>query len=319
VPAIIERNLRKSGTLRYELLLLMVSAIWGFAFAAQQIGMAKGLGPMTFNALRFTLGCLVLVPVIVWRKRTRRGARDAGRIPFVSCAAAGLILFAAAGFQQVGLLYTSSANSGFITGFYILFVPLIGMLFRHKAPSSLWGAVLVCLIGLYLLSVADDFAVSKGDLLTLICAVLWACQILVIGHVAGKADPIQIAWVQFAICAVLSAVAGLVFEDCNLGQIRAASGAIAYAGIMSVGVAYTLQVVCQKRCPPAPAAVIMSLEAVFAALAGYLVLGQTLTGRAMVGCGLILCGVLIAQLTPLQKNQSEEAKLDRQTSTQLGV
>jgi drug/metabolite transporter (DMT)-like permease len=297
-----ELKLRKSGALKYELLLLIVSVIWGSAFAAQQIGMQRGLGPMTFNGWRFALGSLALVPVIFWRKKITGRARVAGKLPYMGSVAAGIFLFAAAGFQQIGLQYTSSANSGFITGFYILFVPLIGIFFGHRATNSLWGAILVCLAGLYLLSVSEDFVVSKGDLLTLICAVLWACQILVIDHVAGKGDPIQIALLQFAICAVLSLAAGVLFENCTFSQIQAAWGAIAYAGIMSVGIAFTMQVVCQKRCSPGPAAILMSLEAVFAALAGYLVLNQTPTSRAMVGCGLILCGVLIVQLAPMRRN-----------------
>ena len=167
----------------------------------------------------------------------------------------------------------------------------------------LWAGILVCLIGFYMLSVTRDFVVSRGDWLTLICAVLWACQILVIDHVAGKGDPIRIACIQFVVCAVLSALAGFYFETCTFSQVKAASGAIAYAGFMSVGIAFTMQVVCQKRCPPGPAAVIMSLEAVFAALAGYLVLDQILTCRAIAGCGLILCGVLMVQLVPMMRKK----------------
>jgi drug/metabolite transporter (DMT)-like permease len=217
---------------------------------------------------------------------------------------AGLVLFAAAAFQQIGLQYTSSANSGFITAFYILFVPALGIFLRHKVPKILWTAIPVCLIGFYLLSVTGNFVVSKGDWLTLICAVLWAVHILVIDRVGGKGDAIQIACLQFAVCAVLSALGGLLFEHCSWSQVKAASGAIAYAGLMSVGIAYTLQVVCQKRCPPAPAAIIMSLEAVFAAIAGYVVLNQTLTGRAIIGCALILLGVLMVQLVPMVKKRA---------------
>ena len=238
-------KLCKSGALKYELLLLMISIIWGSTFVAQQIGMAKGLGPMTFNGLRFALGCLVLVPVIVCRRKATGQAGAEGKLPYMGSAAAGVFLFAAVGFQQVGLQFISSANSGFITGLYILVVPLVNMFFGHKAPSSLWGTILVCLVGCYLLSLTGDFAVSKGDLLTLICAMLWACQILVIDHVAGKGDPIQITFLQLAVCAVLSTVAGLLFERCTFHQIAAASGAVAYAGILSVGIAFTLQVVCQ--------------------------------------------------------------------------
>ncbi len=301
-----ESNSRGKGAFKYELLLLLVSVIWGSAFVAQQIGMEKGLGPMTFNGLRFALGCLSLIPVIIWRKKNLKVSDREAELPYKACLGAGLFLFAAAAFQQIGLQYTSSANSGFITGFYILFVPVLGMFFGHKVPKSLWAAILVCLVGFYLLSVTGDFVVSKGDWLTLICAALWACQILVIDHAAGKGDPVQIACLQFAVCAVLSALCGLLFEHCSLSQIKAASGAIAYAGFMSVGIAYTLQVICQKRCPPAPASIIMSLEAVFAALAGYLVLNQTLTARALIGCFLILVGVLMVQLVPLMRKKKAQ-------------
>jgi drug/metabolite transporter (DMT)-like permease len=289
--------------LRYELLLLLVSVIWGFSFVAQQIGMEKGLGPMTFSGLRFALGALCLIPVILWRRKYVAMSAEESHLPVKWSVLAGVALFAAAGIQQIGLQYTSSANSGFITAFYILFVPLIGLFFRHKAPKSLWAGILICFPGFYLLSVTGDFVVSKGDWLTLVCAVLWACQILIIDHVSGKGDPIRIAFVQFVVCAILSALAALLFERCTFSQIQAASGAVAYSGVMSVGVAFTLQVVCQKRCPPGPAAVIMSLEAVFAAIAGYLVLDQALTWRAVAGCGLILCGVLVVQLAPLRKGK----------------
>ena len=168
---------------------------------------------------------------------------------------------------------------------------------------SLWAGMLVCLIGFYLMSVTGNFVVSKGDWLTLLGAVFWAAQILVIDHVAGKGDPVLIACVQFVVCAVLSLLSGLAFEQCSFDQIKEASGAIAYAGLMSVGVAYTLQVVCQQHCPPAPSAVIMSLEGVFAAVAGYIVLHQTLTVRALIGCLLILLGVLIVQLVPLMRTK----------------
>lgn len=285
------------GVLKYELLLLVVSLIWGTTFVAQQIGMEKGLGPMTFNGLRFALGSLSLVPVILWRRRKLAPAAGEAGLPFLGSVGAGLFLFAAAALQQIGLQYTSSANSGFITTFYILFVPVLGIVFGQNVPRILWGAIPVCLVGFYLLGVTGDFVVSRGDWLTLVSAVLWAGQILVIDHAAGKGDPVQIACVQAAVCAVLSALCGLLLERCSWSQIKAASGAIAYAGFMSVGIAYTLQVVCQKRCPPALASIVMSLEAVFAALAGYLVLHQILTGRAIIGCLLILAGVLMVQLS----------------------
>jgi len=286
-----------------------MSIIWGSTFVAQQIGMEKGLGPMTFNGLRFSLGCLSLVPVILWRKKYLVNAYNNEKLPWRGSIIAGFFLFAAASFQQFGLQYTSSANAGFITGFYLVFVPLIGILLGHKAPRSLWGGIVFCLIGLYFLSITEQFTISKGDLLVLICALLWAGQILVIDNVATKGDPIQIAFVQFAICAILSSISAVLFETCTMSQVRAGAGAVAYAGVMSVGIAFTLQVVCQKRCPPGPAAIIMSLEAVFAALAGYIVLNQTLTLRAIAGCVLIFAGVLIVQLVPIINKRKKKFQL----------
>jgi len=299
-----ESNCRAEGVFKYELLLLLASMIWGSTFVAQQIGMQKGLGPMTFNGLRFALGCLSVIPVILWRKKNLAPANAAASPPYMGSLFAGLVLFAAAAFQQIGLQYTSAANSGFITAFYILFVSVLGMFLGRKIQKSLWVAILICLVGFYLLSVKESFQVSKGDWLTLICAVLWAVHILVIDNIAGRGDSIQIACLQFAVCAILSGLCGLLFEHCSWSQIKAASGAVAYAGFLSVGVAYTLQVICQKRCPPAPAAIIMSLEAVFAAIAGYLVLNQILTRRAILGCFLILSGVLLVQLAPMMKKKA---------------
>jgi drug/metabolite transporter (DMT)-like permease len=301
---------RGMGVFKYELLLLLMAMIWGSAFVAQQSGMEKGLGPMTFNGLRFGLGCISLIPLMLWRKKTLPASDQESKLPYKACFGAGLFLFAAAALQQIGLQSTSSANSGFITGFYILFVPVLGMFFGHKARMSLWAGMLVCLIGFYFMSVTGNFAVSKGDWLTLLSAVFWACQILVIDHAAGKGDSIIIACVQFAVCALLSILSGLLFEHCTFDQIKAASGAIAYAGLMSVGIAYTLQVLCQKHCPPAPSAIIMSLEGVFAAIAGYLILHQTLTVRALIGCVLILAGVLIVQLAPIMRRRKARALAD---------
>lgn len=289
--------------MKYELLLLLASIIWGAAFVAQQIGMERGLGPMTFNALRFALGCLSLVPVLLWRRRGRKIASKPTKLPIAASVWAGLFLFAAASLQQIGLQYTSSANAGFITGFYILFVPVLGLFFGHRARVSLWGGIAVSLVGLYLLSVTGDFVMSKGDVLIMVGAVLWACQILAIDRVAGDGDPIVISLLQFSVCAILSLLAAVLFENWSLEAVKAGAGAVAFAGIMSVGVAFTLQVVGQKHCPPAPAAIIMSLEAVFAAIAGYLVLQQTLTGRALIGCILILLGVLVVQLVPMLKRK----------------
>ena len=283
----------------FESLLLLVAMIWGSTFVAQQIGMARGIGPMTFNALRFTLGSLSLIPVMLWR--ARRSAAIGPGSPWLLRGAllAGLFLFAGATLQQIGLQYTSSANAGFITGLYLVLVPLLGMGLGHRTDKSLWVGVVLALAGLYLLSITRGFHMKKGDALVLVGALMWTGQILVIDYVAARGDAVKIAFVQFALCSLLSAVAALSLETSTLAHLRAGAGAVIYAGLLSVGVAFTLQVVCQKRCPPGPAALIMSMEAVFAALSGWLVLHQTLTLRALAGCALILSGALVVQLVPL--------------------
>lgn len=273
-----------------------MSMLWGTTFVAQQLGIDAGLQPMTFNALRFALGSLSLVPLMFWR-RTPLWPQRGKRVMWPSILA-GLFLFAAAGAQQGGLAFTSAANAGFITSFYILFVPLIGLALGHRAPRGLWAGIAICLIGFFFLSVSSSFTVVKGDWIVLLSALLWAGQILTIDHVAKRGDPLQIAFHQFVVCAVLSGIAAVIFEPFSSEAIINGAGAIAYAGIVSVAIAFTIQVFCQQKCAPGRAAVIMSLEAVFAALSAYWILGETLAPRALMGCVLIFVGIIIVQLTP---------------------
>lgn len=286
----------RSRPTKHEMGLLVMAMLWGMAFVAQRIGIDAGLQPMTFNALRFALGCLSLIPLMLWRGTTLwpRGDKRVMRPSIL----AGLFLFAAAGAQQSGLAFTSAANAGFITGFYILFVPLIGLALGQRAPRGLWAGIAVSLIGFYFLSVSSSFVVAKGDWIVLLGAALWAGQILTIDHVAKDNDPLQIAFYQFVVCAVLSTIAAVIFEPFSSKAIIAGAGAIAYAGIVSVGIAFTIQVFCQQKCSPSRAAVIMSLESVFAALSAYWILGETLGPRAIMGCALIFAGTIIVQLSP---------------------
>ena len=292
---------RSPSVLKYELLLLLMAIIWGSAFPVQSMAMKKGLGPLTFTGLRFAIGALVLLPLIFWRQNRADVKAGKPKLPYKACIAAGVCLFGAAVLQQMGLIFTSVANSSFITAFYILFVPLLGLFVGHKAPKILWLGILICLAGFYFLSVTDNFTVSRGDWLTVFCAIFWALQILVIDHAVGNSDPYKVALIQFAVCAVLSLAAGLKFEECSLELLKSAAGEVLFTGIMSVGVGFTLQVVCQKHCPPAPAAIIMSLESVFGAIFGYLILAEVLTIRSVLGCGLSLAGVLLVQLVPMMR------------------
>ena len=287
-------------TLKTDSLLLFAAIIWGFAFVAQRLGM-QYVGPFGFNGVRFALGCLVLLPLLL---RNGRGGQDGSSRPagFFSLPSpaggllAGLVLFAGASFQQVALVYTTAGNAGFITGLYVVLVPILGIALGHRTHAGVWIGTTLAAAGLYLLSVTDRFTLSPGDLLVLIGAFIWACHVHIIGWLSPRQDPLRIAFLQCGACAVLSLIVSAVIEQNTPRRYLSAAIPILYGGILSVGVAYTLQVVGQKRAKPAHAAIILSLEAVFAAIGGWLILGEILTPRAVMGCALMLCGMLVSQL-----------------------
>ncbi|TCO80465.1 threonine/homoserine efflux transporter RhtA [Plasticicumulans lactativorans] len=288
-------------TFRADLLLLITAAIWGSAFVAQRLGM-NAVGPMLYTGLRFTLGALAILPLALLLKEGRPPRRPLSRRGlYLAGATAGVLLFLGASLQQVGLLYTSVANAGFITGLYVVLVPLIGLLLGQRPHAGIWLGAGLAITGLYLLSVGDGFTIASGDALQLIGAVFWALHVLLLDAVARRTHAVRLACLQFATCALLSMIAAVLFETIDLAAIRVAAPAIAYGGLLSVGLAYTLQVVAQKDAIASHAAIILSMEAVFAALAGWLVLGETLTVRALAGCTLMLAGMLAAQLIPLMR------------------
>ncbi len=286
-----------------EILLLSAAAIWGFAFVAQVTGM-EHVGPFAFNTVRFALGALSLVPLALWlgarmgataaagmASRTDGGWFAAWRGAWV----AAPFLFGGASLQQVGLLYTSASNAGFITGLYIILVPLVGIVLGQRPALAVWIGALLAVVGLYALSVRDGFTLSLGDSLQLAGAFCWAGHVLAIGHFSPRCDPLRLAIAQYTLCALASAGLSLFLEKTSVAGLLAAAPSLAYAGIMSVGVAFTLQIVGQARVPPAPAAVIISLEAVFAALGGWWLLDERLDLRGLGGCALMLCGMIVAQ------------------------
>jgi drug/metabolite transporter (DMT)-like permease len=264
---------------RSEALLLLTAAIWGFAFVAQRAGM-EHVGPFTFNAVRFALGSVILIPFLVLgRKRRRRGAAGTGRWRPVLLAGgfAGLILFVGASLQQIGIVYTTAGKAGFITGLYVIIVPVLGLFWRHRPGRVTWFGALLAVAGMYLLSVTGSLAISKGDLLVLIGAFAWATHVIIIGRFSPRMDNVMLACLQFAACSILSLVGALATETITYQTILRATLPILYAGLLSTGVAYTLQVVAQRRVPATTAAIIMSLEAVFAGLGGWLMLDETLS------------------------------------------
>lgn len=276
-------------------MLLLAAAIWGFGFVAQRLGL-NFMEPFAFNGIRFLLGSCSLLPLIWWFSRRSAEGASSERSLTKAGLLAGSVLFIAATLQQVGLLYTTAAKAGFITGLYLILVPILGLLLKHSSGLTTWLGAGMALVGLYLLSINDDFSMSFGDMLQFIGALFWAVHILLIDHYSGRVSPLKLSAVQFAVCGLLSLGVSLLIETPNLAGVLAGWQPILYAGLVSVGVAYTLQVVGQKSANPAHAAIILSLESVFAAVGGVWLLDETLSARAWVGCGLMLAGMLLSQI-----------------------
>ena len=286
----------KTRTLQSDLLIVLATAIWGFAFVAQRVGM-EHMGPFWFNALRFAMGSLVLVPLL------RR--RDPGALPATVQLRVGLlaggILFLGASTQQIGLVYTTAGKAGFITGLYVVFVPLLGVLLKQRTYKEAWLGTGLAAAGMYLLSVAETPSVNPGDVLVLASAICWAFHIHLIDRYAHRMPPFRLAFMVFVACAGLSSLAAILWEAPSFLVARDAWGALLYTGVLSVGIGYTLQVVAQREAHPTHAAILFSLEAVFAALGGWWLLDETLTLRQLIGCGLMLGGMLLSQLRPFSR------------------
>lgn len=282
-----------------ESLLLLASAIWGFAFVAQRVAMDH-IGPFTFNAVRFALGSLPMLPLIALARRRDREAYAPDHPPLrgllLSGLAAGALLYGGASLQQLGIVYTTAGKAGFITGLYVIIVPILGLLWKMHPRPSVWAGAVLGIAGLFLLSVTEHFTIGLGDSLVLAGAFFWAGHVILVGWLIRRIDVGTLAFLQFTTCAVLSFFTALVVEDIRIDGIIAAAGPILYGGFISVGIAYTLQLIGQRRTPPSHAAIILGLEAVFAAVGGWAVLNETLSSRALVGCSLMLAGVIVSQL-----------------------
>ncbi|MUM77106.1 EamA family transporter [Pseudodesulfovibrio sp. F-1] len=301
-----------SRILRADILLFVTAAIWGFAFVAQRMGMDH-IGPLTFNGVRFALGALALVPLVVYMEK-RRTPGFVGTDRKKMAAGGGLLglaLFCGATLQQMGLAApqlatmgfeaSTAGKAGFITGLYVVFVPIFGLMLAQRPGWGTWLGASLAVVGMYLLSVTSGVSIAFGDLLILIGALFWAGHVLLIGKLSpgmDAVDAVKLSTVQFAACAALSLIGAVATEEIALAGLRSAALPIAYGGLMSVGVAYTLQVVAQRDAQPAHAAIILSLEAVFAVVGGWLMLGELLSLRALIGCGLMLAGMILSQLKP---------------------
>jgi drug/metabolite transporter (DMT)-like permease len=280
-------------------LLLLTAMIWGLAFVFQRIGMAY-VGPFSYSAARFSLGVAVLLPFAVLSRRKgwfvgRQSSLETKTYLAGGCLA-GLALFFGISFQQVGIVYTTAGKAGFITGLYVVIVPLMGLLWHSRTTVGTWLGAVLAASGLYLLSVTTDLKIAYGDALVLSGAFVWAAHVHILARVAPGSDPLILAVVQYMTCALLSWICAWSMETVQWASMVKASTAILYGGVLSVGLAYTLQVVAQRKAHPAHVAILLSLESVFAALSGWLMLQETLSFRALMGCALMLVGMLVSQL-----------------------
>ena len=284
--------------MKNNILLVLTALIWGCAFVAQSVGMDY-VGPFTFNMARFLIGAIVLLPVIWFMDRQRKtGAeKDAGQktliIGGICC---GIALAVASTLQQWGILFTTVGKAGFITAMYIVIVPLLGIFIGKKVRPLIIGCVAIAVVGFYFLCMTESLRLGLGDFLVLLCAIAFSIHILVIDHFSPKVDGVKMSAIQFLTAAIISAVPTLLWEQPVFTEILQAWQPMLYAGVMSCGVAYTLQIIAQKNADPTVASLLLSLESVFSVLAGWVLLGQGLSLKELFGCVLIFCAIILAQL-----------------------
>lgn len=287
--------------IKSSLILLLTATIWGVAFVAQSVGM-EYIGPFTFNAIRCVLGGMVLIPVIlVLKKKKETGAenqeKEDRKTLWMGGIACGVILCIASNLQQFGIMEASVGKSGFFTALYIVMIPVIGIFIGKRPGIKLWFCVVLAVVGMYLLCMKDgSFTIERADIMLLLCALAFSFHILVVDYFSPKVDGVKMSCIQFFVCGVLSAVGMLFTETPDISNIQAAWLPLLYAGLLSCGVGYTLQIVGQKGINPVIASLIMSLESVISALAGWVILGQVLSPKEILGCILMFVAIIITQI-----------------------
>lgn len=291
-----------------NLALLLTAFIWGSTFVAQSVGMDH-VGPFTFLWTRSFIGAAALLPVIVVLDRIKKkngtyisNTPERTKQLITGGICCGIALCVASAFQQIGIQYTSVGNAGFITSMYMILVPILSMFLGKKVKTKIWLCVVISALGIYYLSVSDSLTIGKGDLLVGVCAIFFAIQIMVIDYYSPKVDGVKLSCIQFLVTGVLSLIVALIYEGCDWSAILSAIVPILYAGLLSSGVAYTLQIVAQKYTEPTVATLFMSLESVFSLLGGIVILKQIPTGRELFGCALVFSAVLMSQISLPKKS-----------------
>lgn len=289
--------------MKNNILLVLTALIWGCAFVAQSVGM-DFVGPFTFNMARFLIGAIVLLPVIWFMDRQQKTGAEKGagqKTLIIGGICCGIALAVASTLQQWGILFTTVGKAGFITAMYIVIVPLLGIFIGKKVRPLIIGCVAIAVVGFYFLCMTESLRLGLGDFLVLLCAIAFSIHILVIDHFSPKVDGVKMSAIQFLTAAIISAVPTLLWEQPVFTEILQAWQPVLYAGVMSCGVAYTLQIIAQKNADPTVASLLLSLESVFSVLAGWVLLGQGLSLKEMFGCVLIFCAIILAQLPEKKK------------------
>ena len=287
-------------------LLFLAAFIWGVAFVAQSVGMDY-VGPFTFNGCRFLLGGLVLTPFALVRKMKYEKSdtfqnlsvdeqKKHHQTTLLGGICCGIAICIASSFQQAGMQYTSVGKAGFITALYIVLVPVFGIFMKRKVSPIIWVGVVLAAIGFYFLCITESFSINYGDFLVFLCAICFTFHILIIDYFAPKADGVALSCIQFWFSGIICMSIAILRETPNMTAILQAAVPILYAGVLSCGVAYTLQIIGQKHMKPAVASLILSLESVISVLAGWVILHEVLTGRQFLGCALVFAAVILAQI-----------------------
>lgn len=283
--------------------LLLTAFIWGTAFVAQSVGMDY-LEPFTFNGVRCLIGALALLPCIWFLNRGKtkeEKQKTSGADLWKGGITCGILLFAASSLQQIGLLYTAAGKAGFITAFYIVLVPVLGIFLHKKTGWKVWSAVIIALAGLYFLCITETFTVGTGDIYVFLCALIFSVHILVVDHYAPKVDGVKMSCIQFWVAGCVSIPFMCILETPKIGNMLDSWFPLIYAGVFSCGIAYTLQIIGQKNVNPAIASLLLSLESCFSVLAGWVILGEQLSVREKIGCILMFAAIILAQLPEKKK------------------
>lgn len=306
------------GQYRSSLLLFLAASIWGVAFVAQSVGMDY-MGPFTFNAARSLIGGIVLLPLIAVRERSRK--KNGGeaeppekkkvrrKVTLLGGCCCGLAICTASMFQQYGIQYTTVGKAGFITTLYIIIVPIMGLFFGKKVRRIVWAGAALAAAGMYLLCVNETLSLNKGDLLVFLCAVIFSVHILVIDYFSPKADGVKLSCIQFFVAGIICTIGAFLLETPSWDALVSGAVPVLYAGVMSCGVAYTLQIIGQRNLDPTVASLILSLESVVSVLAGWVILDQTMNGKEIFGCILVFAAVILVQLPGKKPQPAAEPEI----------